>query len=363
LPHKQSPLKAKVKKRLPRPSANTVTIREVAQAARVSMATVSRVLNGNTSVDQNLSKRVATAARQLGYTPHAAARALASQRSRTIGAVIPTLENINFAVGVAALQRRIAEAGYTLLLGSSNYDLEEELRQVKALAAHGVAGMMLVGARHAAGLYELLQAKRIPFLNTWVLDPRHPCVGFDNREIGRALANYLLDLGHVEFGVIAQITGHSDRAAGRVTGIREALAARGMALPQERLIECPHKITEGQLALRALLTSDKRPTAVICGTDVLAFGALIAARQLGVGVPRDLSIAGINDAEFAAHLTPALTTMRLPADEIGTRAAEYLLGRVDALPQDAAVQVAVRLIVRASTAPPPGALPRRQMSA
>jgi LacI family transcriptional regulator len=356
LPRKQSPLKAKPKQRLPRPNANTVTVREVAQAARVSMATVSRVLNGNTSVDRNLCKRVTAAARELGYTPHAGARALASQRSRTIGAVMPTLENINFAVGVAALQRRIAEAGYTLLLGSSNSDLGEELRQVKALAAHGVAGMMLVGARHRAGLYDFLQAKKIPFVNTWVLDPRHPCVGFDNREIGRALANYLLDLGHVEFGVIAQITGNSDRSAGRVIGIRQALATRGVALPQERLIECPHKITEGQLALRALMGSSKRPTAVICGTDVLAFGALIEARQLGVVVPRDLSIAGINDAEFAAHLTPPLTTMRLPADEIGTRAAEYLLSRVDSLPKDAATRVAVRLIVRASTAPPPGSL-------
>jgi LacI family transcriptional regulator len=355
--------KSRQKKRLPRPSANTVTLRDVALAARVSMATVSRALNGNTSVDQDLCKRVTATARRLGYTPHAAARALASQRSRTIGAVIPTLENINFAVGVAALQRRIAEAGYTLLLGSSNYDLAEELRQVKALASHGVAAMMLVGARHSAGVYELLQAKKIPFVNTWVLDSSHPCVGFDNREIGRALARHLLDLGHVEFGVIAQIIGNSDRAAGRVLGIREALAARGVALPQERLIECPHKITEGQLAMRALMASGKRPTAVICGTDVLAFGALIEARRLGIAVPRDLSIAGINDAEFAAHLTPALTTMRLPADEIGTRAAEYLLGRVDALPEVSATQVQVSLIVRASTAPPPGALRKPQLSA
>jgi LacI family transcriptional regulator len=355
--------KTKQKKRLPRPTANTVTVREVAQAARVSMATVSRVLNGNTSVDRALCKRVTAAARRLRYTPHAAARALASQRSRTIGAVIPTLENINFAIGVAALQRRIAEAGYTLLLGSSNYDVKEELRQVKALAAHGVAGMMLVGARHAAGLYELLQVKKIPFVNTWVLDSGHPCVGFDNREIGRALASHLLDLGHVEFGVIAQITGNSDRAAGRVIGIREALAARGVALPQERLIECPHKITEGQLALRALMQSSKRPTAVICGTDVLAFGALIEASQLGVAVPRDLSIAGINDAEFAAHLTPPLTTMRLPADEIGTRAAEYLLGSVNSLPAASATQVQVSLIVRASTAPPPRSVRKPQISA
>ncbi len=363
MPRKKSLVKSQPKKRLPRPSANTVTVREVAHAARVSMATVSRVLNGNSSVDQDLCKRVTAAARRLGYTPHAAARALASQRSRTIGAVIPTLENINFAVGVAALQRRITEAGYTLLLGSSNYDLKEELRQVKALAAHGVAGIMLVGAQHASGLYELLQAKKIPFVNTWVLDPQHPCVGFDNREIGRALANHLLDLGHVEFGVIAQIIGNSDRAAGRVIGIREALAARGVALPLERLIECPHKITEGQLALRALMQSNRRPTAVICGTDVLAFGALIEARQLGFAVPRDLSIAGINDAEFAAHLTPPLTTMRLPADEIGTRAAEYLLGRVDSLAEGSITPVQVSLIVRASTASPPGPLRKPQMPA
>ena len=345
--------KTRKKKRLPRPSANTVTVRDVARAARVSMATVSRVLNSNTSVDQDLHKRVTAAAARLGYTPHAAARALASQRSRTIGAVIPTLENINFAVGVAALQRRITEAGYTLLLASSNYDLEEELRQVKALAAHGVAGMMLVGARHAAGLYDILQTKKIPFVNTWVMDPEQPCVGFDNRDIGRALANHLLELGHVEFGVISQITGNSDRAAGRVIGIREALAARGVALPQERLTEYPYKITEGQLGMRSLMQSSRRPTAVICGTDVLAFGALIEARQFGVVVPRDLSIVGINDAEFAAHLTPPLTTMRLPADEIGTRAAEYLLGSVGTLPEVTATRVRVSLIVRASTAPPP----------
>jgi Periplasmic binding protein-like domain len=154
----------------------------------------------------------------------------------------------------------------------------------------------------------------------------------------------------------------SGEPTGRVIGIREALAARGVALPQERLIECPHKITEGQLALRALMQSSKRPTAVICGPDVLAFGALIEARQLGVAVPRDLSIAGINDAEFAAHLTPPLTTMRLPADEIGTRAAEYLLGSVNALPAASATQVQVSLIVRASTAPPSGRSRKPQIS-
>jgi LacI family transcriptional regulator len=338
--------------RLSRPTANTVTVLDVAKAARVSMATVSRVLNGNMHVDDDLRRRVTDAAKRLGYTPHAAARALASQRSWTIGAVIPTLENVNFAVGVAALQRRISDAGYTLLLGSSNYDRAEELRQVKALAAHGVAGMMLVGGRHAPEVYDLLNAKRIPFVNAWVLDRKHPCVGFDNREIGRALARYLIELGHIRFGVISQVARASDRASERVAGIREVLAGSGAPPPREQLIERPYKIDEGRTALCTLMEAAPRPTAVICGTDMLAFGALIGARQLRLAVPRDLSIAGINDIEYAAHLSPPLTTIRLPADEVGHRAADYLLGRINRGETMRESRVAFNLVVRDSTAAP-----------
>ena len=113
---------------------------DVARAAGVSTATVSRVLNGNAKVAAELQNRVRDIAQELGYTPHAAARALASQRSKTIGAVIPSLENQNFAIGVFALQKRIGEAGYTLLLGCSYYDQEDELKQVRALIADGIAG-------------------------------------------------------------------------------------------------------------------------------------------------------------------------------------------------------------------------------
>jgi LacI family transcriptional regulator len=252
----------------------------------------------------------------------------------------------------------VSEAGYTLLLGSSTYDAREERRQVEALASQGVAGMMLVGARHAPGLYGLLDARGIPYVNTWVLDAAQPCVGFDNREIGRALAEHLLRLGHRDIAVIAQAAG-SDRAAGRVVGVRQALEAHGAAPAQEKLIDDTHTILGGQLALRALMASARRPTAVICGTDALAFGALIEAARLGIAVPRALSIAGINDVDYAAHLTPPLTTVRLPADEIGTRAADYLLARIAGKPVAARNHVAFELIVRASTAPPPGRTVRR----
>jgi len=339
-------------KRAPRPRANSVTVRDVAQAAGVSPATVSRVLNGNERVASKLRTHVQRVAGELGYTPHAAARALASQRSRTIAAVVPSLEEPNFAIGVSALQQALTSAGYTLLLANSNYDEQEELRQVRALAAHGIAGMMLVGGRHDASVYELLQARRIPFVNTWMLDDRHPSVGFDNYQIGRTIANYLLDLGHTRFGVVAQRSPRSDRAASRLAGIRQALQDRGGRIVREYVIERFHRILDGQHGLRMLLEQPERPTAVICGTDTLAFGVLVEAQAQGLRVPADLSVTGINDVEFAAHLTPPLTTVRLTAAEVGTRAAEYLLARIEGRPVLNTTAIPFSLIVRGSTGAP-----------
>ena len=338
------------KARQSRPTGNAATIRDVAKAAGVSVATVSRVLNGNSTVADGLRADVERVSTALGYTPHAAARALATQRSMTIGAIVPTLQESNFSTGINVLQQRLNKAGYTLLLASSNYDQDEELQQVRALAAHGVAGMLLVGSRHAPGVYEILSTKRIPFVNTWVLDEVHPCVGFDNHEIGETLANFLLDLGHRRFGVIAQESPQSDRAAKRVAGIHEALTARGVPQAQQQLIERSHTIVDGQLAFQALMETSPRPTAVICGTDTLAFGAIVQAASMGIRVPDDVSITGINDVEFAAHLSPSLTTIRLSADEIGQRAADYLLGRIEGRSVVAKTRVAFSLIVRGSTA-------------
>ena len=214
------------------------------------MATVSRVLNGKSTVAEELRAKVELASTQMRFTPHAAARALATKRSSTVGAVVPTLEEVSFSLGISALQRRLNTAGYTLLLASSNYDAQEEIRQVRALLAHGVAGMMLVGASHSNEVYKLLAAKDVPFVNTWVLDDAHPSVGFDNYAIGQALANYLLDLGHREFGIVAQQSPQSDRAAKRVAGIRAAVAARGLPEPRLQLTSESHKIVDGQLAFR-----------------------------------------------------------------------------------------------------------------
>ena len=341
---------ARKKERVARPTSNGVTARDVAKVAGVSIATVSRVLNGNTSVDGALTAHVNLVASRMGYTPHAAARALALQRSDTVGAVIPNLENTNFAVGVGALQARLNEAGFTLLLGSSNYDPQQELRQVRELVSHGVAGMVLVGSQRDAAVYDLLRAKKIPYVNTWVLDPAHPSVGFENDAIGRTVAEYLVGLGHREFGLIAQRSSN-DRAAVRIAGMLQVLAEHGITVPKERFLERNHQIGEGQQALRQLMGLPNPPTAIVA-SDVLAFGALAEALHTGIDVPSRLSILGIQDIEFAAHLSPALTAIRLPAKEVGKRAADLLLGLVAGDAIATSTPVAYELVERGSTAAP-----------
>lgn len=340
----------KGRRKVPRPEGSASTVRDVAAAAGVSVATVSRVLNGKATVARELRLKVEAVAANMAYTPHAAAKALASQRFMTIGAIVPTLEEPNFAVGVAALQKRLNAEGYTLLLASSNYDPEEEWRQIRAMCAQGIAGLMLVGSKRAPEVYELLHAKNLPYVNTWVLDKAHPCVGFDNEAIGRTVANYLLDLGHRQFGVISQLSINSDRAAGRLMGVKAALASRGFKLRQEKLIERSHKIEDGRIALREMLAAPKsrRPTAVICGTDTIAFGALVEAAAQGLVVPADISITGINDTEFSAHLQPPLTTIRLPVAEVGARAAEYLIDRIAHKPAVVHASVGFSLVARES---------------
>lgn len=346
----------------PRPSP---TVSDVARLSGVSIATVSRVFNnvGNPAADKRA--KVMEAAQRLGYVPHAAARALASQRSRLIGAVVPTIENPNFARMVETLQRVLADRDYTLLLASSGYDGRNEDRQVRALVGQGVDAVVLVGGLHEPETIELLRRKDIPYVNTFVLDAQHPCVGFDNEMAGRMLADFLLDLGHLDFGVIAGVTSNNDRASARVAGIRSALLLRGVALPRERLIERPYRIVEGQLGFRALMDAYPRPTAVICGNDVLAFGALLEADRLGIAVPGEVSIAGFDDLEFSERLKPSLTTIKIDAEQIGARTAERILQVLSGQPAVRVTEVATSLLVRQSTGRPgdpaiSSALPRQR---
>lgn len=350
LPH---PIETSLRKRF-RKSAlpNQASLADVAARAGVSTATVSRVLNGTAAVGEDALQRVQRACRELNYVPNGAARALSSRRTRTIGAVVPSIENSGFALAIGALQRWLDTTGYTLLVASSDYDPAAEMRQASLLMSRGIDGLMLVGGEHHPDLVATLEQQKLPFIETWTLSETHACVGFDNLVAARKLTEYLLDLGHVDIGVIAGRMRNNDRAANRVLGVHQALEARGLKLSTEWMIERPFRIMEGRLAMKALLDLPSRPTAVICGNDQLAFGALIEAKARGLSVPEDVSITGFNDLDFAAFLDPPLTTVAVPADQIGTIAGEYLVGRSLGTPVLRVNEIPTKLIVRASTASP-----------
>jgi LacI family transcriptional regulator len=336
------------------PNRSTPKLSDVARMAGVSPATASRALSSPKQVRPETRARVEHAARMLGYVPHGAARALASRRSRTLGAVIPTLDNAIFANSVNALQRSLAESRYTLLLASHDYDPAVELEVTSALIERGVDGIVFVGTDHDPELYRLLAAFRIPYVLTWSLDPsrRHPCVGFNNREAAIRVTRYLLDLGHREFAVISGLTAHNDRARDRVAGVRDALRARGLDLAPQAVIEKPYAFSSGQEAMEALMARSPRPSAVVCINDVLAVGAIIACQVRGIGVPREVSITGFDDMPIAAQLPPGLTTMRMPTIELGRSAAAYLLDRLAGRSVAPSTELPVELVVRGSTAPP-----------
>lgn len=338
---------------------STVKLSDVAARAGVSAATASRALNAPDKVSEAMRERVRAAAAVLGYVPDAAARALASRRSRTIGAVVPTLINPIFATGVQGLESRLEERGYALVVASSDYRTEKELRQAITLMERGVEGLMFVGTAHRPALHPLLRSRGIPFVTTWSLDAPggDPCIGFDNVEAAVRLTDYLLDLGHRRFAVIAGVTRDNDRAEARVAGVRKALDSRGVRLGARQLLEVPYEVAEGREALRAVIGGDPatRPTAVICGNDILAFGVLFEAGAMGLAVPHDISVVGFDDNVLSGHIPPGLTTMHVPTVEMGRLAADYLVDRIEGRPVEDRIRVEVRLTVRGSSGPPPRA--------
>ncbi len=335
---------------------STAKLADVARLAQVSSATVSRALSQPRMVSVATLKRVEDAAQSLRYVPHGAASALRSRRTHTIGAVIPTLDNALFAHATQALQKALQERDYTLLLACHEFDLNAEIKVTRSLIERGVDALVLVGAEHDAALFTLLADFGIPYVLTWALDRSgcHPCVGFDNRVAAMRVANYLIDIGHREIAMITGITAGNDRSRARLAGVRDALEAHDIELPPQRVIEAPYSIAAGREAMRHMLALAPRPTAVICGNDVLAMGAVLECHARGVAVPAAVSITGFDDMEAASILVPALTTVRIPMRELGEAAARQILAQLNGAAGALMTELAVDFIVRGTTAPPAG---------
>lgn len=349
------------------PSPPLPTIGDVARRAKVSTATVSRVVNAPDSVRSALRVRVQAAIAQLGYVPHAGARTLKSRRTGTVGAIFPTVDNAIFAKAIDALQHRLAEAGHQLLIATSDYDPTTEESQALNLLTCGADALLLCGTGQRPSLLSRLKARALPVLHvmSWPPPPGLACLGFDNERAMHQVVRYLLDLGHRRIAMLAGITRDNDRAAARLRGVRQALAAAGLALPPERVVERRYSLAAAREGLQRLMAVSPPPTAVVCGNDVLAFGALFEAERLGLAVPRELSVTGFDDLELASHFQPALTTVHVPADVMWRGAADHVLALLRGEAPPPVSEIEVSLVVRTSTGPAPEApkVPKVPMAA
>lgn len=309
------------------PDTDVPTLEDVARRAAVSTATVSRCLNSPEQVTERTRQRVMAAVKDLGYAPNFGARALAAKRTNTFGAIIPTMENAIFARGLQAFQEELQQQGITLLVASSSYkpDLEED--QVRALVTRGADALLLIGHDRTPETYEFLDRRRIPYLVAWTYDQSAPrtSIGFDNRESMKSLANAVIDQGHRSLGFITAERAGNDRARERFMGLCAAMQEHGIDPETLQIEETTYSVTNGAEAFERLMQRTPRPTAVLCGNDVLAVGAISMAKKLGIRVPEDVSITGFDDIEIAGLVSPPLTTVHVPHREMGRRAAKMLL--------------------------------------
>ena len=338
-------------------STSRVRVTDVASLAGCAPATVSRVLNNPEKVSPDKRERVEKAMQELGYMRNHAARALRSQRSNMVGVLIPTLDYALYAQMVGAANAAFSESGISTLIATYDYDLDAEVREARQLLERGAEALILVGDNHRPRLHEMLEQFGVTCVCTYVSNPKstHPTVGFDNALAAAKLAQHVVHLGHRRIGVISGLTKDNDRTTERLEGIRDVLASHGIELPDAMIVESAYSIYAGRKACALLLSrNEPKPTAIVCGNDILALGALVECQARSLKVPEEISIVGFDNLEFAMHSNPPLTTIDVPAEEMGKAAAGYVLGNLsgDVVSQHNPVEV--ELILRESSAPAPG---------
>ncbi|AUS79623.1 LacI family transcriptional regulator [Actinoalloteichus sp. AHMU CJ021] len=336
------------------------TLVEVAQHARVSLATASRVLNGsNRRVGEELRNRVVVAATELGYLVNASAQALARSASPVVGLLVHDIADPYFSSIAAGVSRVAEDRGLVVVLGVTGREAHRELSLLSTLRAHRARAVVLAGSRTTESLHtERLSTEMVAFMEQ---GGRVACISQDrlpvhtvvpaNKDGARALASRLAELGHRRFGVLA---GPADlvSAVDRTTGFLEGLANRDDPLPEPVLVHGAFTRDGGYQSTREMLARDSGITCLFAVNDVMATGAMAAIRDQGLRVPSDLSVAGFDDIPTLRDLVPSLSTVRLPLEQMGEQAARLAFGD-QPIRGTRTVRTRAEVVLRQSTAPPP----------
>lgn len=335
--------------------AGTVTIQDVARRAGVSTATVSRAIALPDRVTEATREAVFSAIREIGYTPNAAARSLRAKSTRMVLVLLPGIGNSFFTPVLNALEEVFSEAGYGVLIGYARNSPRRETHYARVIRAGQVDGVLVVTGNIPRDEEFVDVPDSVPMSLMFSEIPgtdQFSVFDVDNRAAAATMVAHLIAMGHRR---IAHIAGAdtSLEAHERAAGYRDALGAAGIAFDSSLLWRgaSNYDFSSGERVAGRYFEAAEKPTAVFAAADEMAFGFIRALKNRDVSVPRDLSVAGFDDTEFALHYDPALTTMRQPRTELGTLAAEDLLRRMgarDELPPTAHVRLRCELVIRES---------------
>lgn len=327
-----------------------VTIREVADAAGVSTATVSRALSGVQTVDPELVERVRQSADRLGYRANRVARALRRQSTQTVGLVVPDITDPFYPAVVRAIERELRRTGLSLLLCDSGNDPEVEAELLRNLYDHQVDGLLVSACDRTASRPAVqLAASRTPLLQ---IDQRAvaelPYVGVEQADAMRQVVEHLIGQGCRSFGYLGagpETSAGQERLDGFLAHAKPADPAAA-----DRVQLGDVSVAWGYEATARLLADGPPPEAIVCASDLAAIGALQALRERGVGVPGDVAVTGFDDTVLAVACDPPLTSVRQPLEELGTQAVQELTAAIERhLPQPRSVLLKAGLAVRESS--------------
>lgn len=334
-----------------------VTLEDVARTAQVSLATASRALNGAASVGSALRDRVLAAAEELAYAPNAHARALAGSSHHTVGVICHDISDPYFSTIARGVMRVAGQNDMLVMLASTFRDPQKEIAYVSMLRAQRASAILLIGSGFEDRDWERALAAEIePYRRAGgqvAVVSRHrnlrvDSVQPDNRAGAAELARTLLGLGHRRFAVLTgprRLTTVIDR----LDGFRDALADAGITLAAEDVVESGFTRDGGYAGMTELIARRTGVTCVFAVTDVMAMGALTAAREAGVSVPDDIALAGFDDIPVVRDLTPALTTVALPLERMGEEAMNLAM-RADRGKRSRVVRFPGQVLLRESTA-------------
>jgi len=308
-----------------------VTIKDIAKAAGVSHATVSRSLNGNSLIPEKTAASIRSLAEEMGYLPSAAARGLKTNRSRVLGVIVSRIDNPYFGEVVQGIEDALQGTGYSIFVASSNFDGSQEKSIVQAFGEHRVDGVIIGSVYFSREHSASLTKYGIPIVVINNQSPRNydHSIAHDDVFGAQEITHHLIQLGHTRIAYIGdQQAGRINRD--RIRGFQKAMGAAGLPVDSELVITTAGStIDQGIEGMKSLLTLRHLPSAIFCFNDLMAIGALKVLQQEGIDVPGQVSLAGFDNISYSAYTTPALTTFDQPKRLIGSEAARMLLGLID----------------------------------